>query len=184
MSKSAFCLVQPSRPGATMQLSSALPSAGNMGISHTWQYGCFKFLLNLCFRLSKFVLTWMFIHHVCAWCLWNPQEGVGSLVTRVMIAVSCHMDPGNQTQVLWKSSRYSKALSHLSSLLFFFFCKKKNLVSLGIQLNWQSASLACKKPQVLSPVPYKHGMVHMPVILALKEEVHWSNTSKFKCQEF
>ena len=37
--------------------------------------------------------------HMC-----RPEEGLKSLELKLQVVVSCHMDAGNQTQILWKSS--------------------------------------------------------------------------------
>lgn len=57
---------------------------------------------------------------------------LNSLGLELQIVVSCHVGAGDQTQVLWKGSQYSKPWAHLSSssgekgrsfldLLFFIF---------------------------------------------------------------
>lgn len=48
----------------------------------------------------------MSVHYMCVWCL-KKRRGHWML--------SEHMDAGNQTQVLWKSSQCSEPANHLSS---------------------------------------------------------------------
>ena len=49
----------------------------------------------------------MYVHNMCAWCLWKSQEGFGSSGTEVKMTVNHHVGPGTQIQGLWKSSQYS-----------------------------------------------------------------------------
>lgn len=42
-------------------------------------------LFDFCFRFNYFVgilLTCMYVYHICTWCPWRSEKGVGSLETR------------------------------------------------------------------------------------------------------
>lgn len=53
--------------------------------------------------------TCMSMYHVHAKCLWKPEEELRKVL-------SLPMGTGNQTQLLWKSNKYTYLLRHLSSL--------------------------------------------------------------------
>lgn len=47
----------------------------------------------------------MCVYHICTWCLWSPEEGVGSLELKLEKDVSCHVgaenpDPLKEQQML------------------------------------------------------------------------------------
>lgn len=53
------------------------------------------------------VLTvWMFVHHVGT-VPWRPEESVRSPGLEIQMIVSCHLVPGNWTQVLWNTQKSS-----------------------------------------------------------------------------
>ena len=50
--------------------------------------------------------------HTCVnlghtWCPLRPEETAGPLELQLQTVTSCHVDAGNQTLVLWKSSQHS-----------------------------------------------------------------------------
>lgn len=71
------------------------------------------FLCTLIFILCVWVF-WlhMSVHNTCAWCLWRPEKGAGSLV-EYQTVVRSHVGAGNQVWVLCESTWGSSPLSHL-----------------------------------------------------------------------
>jgi hypothetical protein len=53
------------------------------------------------------LLACMCVYHLSAWCLWRPEEGVGSPELEIQMYVSHCVDAGSIIQVLWKSSQFS-----------------------------------------------------------------------------
>ena len=64
----------------------------------------------------------MYVHHVCSWCLWRPEEHICSSKLEWQTVVGCHMDvgtePGSSTRA---EKNVSSLLSHSSSPLYLFF---------------------------------------------------------------
>jgi hypothetical protein len=69
--------------------------------------------------LFFFKMSMVFYLHVCLCNMvtLEARRGYQSPRTGLEMVVSRHLDAGNPTQVLWKSSQYPKPLSHLSSPL-------------------------------------------------------------------
>lgn len=60
-----------------------------------FKFYLFIYSIYMCF-------AYMFVSLRCtAWCLWRPQESAGPSI------MSCHVDSGTQTQVLWERSQTS-----------------------------------------------------------------------------
>lgn len=56
------------------------------------------------------------VHHVCAWCQQKPEEYVRCPGTEVTGIVSCHVDAGDQTDLL---EECSLSLTHITDLFLF-----------------------------------------------------------------
>lgn len=59
----------------------------------------------------------MYVYHICAWCPWRSDRALDLQKLELQIVMSHHIAAGNGAWVLCKSSKYSKSLSHLSSLV-------------------------------------------------------------------
>lgn len=59
------------------------------------------------------------VYHICALCLWSSEKASEPLELALWMVRSCHVDAGNETQVLLKCSKCSQPLSHLSIPNFF-----------------------------------------------------------------
>lgn len=70
--------------------------------------------------LSLFLFLILFMYmgvlgmYVCTPCLWLGSD---PLRTQVKMTLSYHMDAENQTQVIWRSIKYSELLNHISSFI-------------------------------------------------------------------
>lgn len=97
------------------------------------------------------------VHHIHAWCLWKPKEGVGFLETGVTI-MSCHVGTGNGTQI---SGRAASVLNpRVNSLACFSFVlflmmlgiKPKSSILRQVFYHWAiSSSLQPLKKQNKTP---------------------------------
>lgn len=60
-----------------------------------------SFLVDFYFSLGVGASpAYMFVHHVCAWCLRKPEEGLHPLDQELQMVVSHHAGAENQAQVL------------------------------------------------------------------------------------
>lgn len=60
---------------------------------------------NLCYiYLCEYLAACVSLYHVCAWCPWRPEEGVGSFGT-VVVVLSCSARAGSWTWILCKSNQ-------------------------------------------------------------------------------
>jgi hypothetical protein len=65
------------------------------------------------------------VYHMYAWCTGRPEDSIGSPGTRV-IALSCHVNTRDQTQVLRKISQASSPASKT------FFLKCSSITKYGM----------------------------------------------------
>jgi hypothetical protein len=49
------------------------------------------------FKCMNVSSSYMSVYHMCSWCLWRSEEGVGFPKTELQMVVSCHVGAGNQT---------------------------------------------------------------------------------------
>lgn len=55
-------------------------------------YACIIYLL-----CANVLPTYMYVHHMCAWWLWQSEEGVGMQIPWIVLTdiVNYHVDDGN-----------------------------------------------------------------------------------------
>ena len=75
------------------------------------------------------------IHHLCAWCLWRSEEGIGSPGTKV--TDDCELLCGTQTQAFNKNRSTLNQLSRLKSLLL----QKHNCVEVWSIVTYCNATI-------------------------------------------
>lgn len=85
----------------------------------------------------------MYLHHMCAWCSWWPEEGVRSSRTGVIGGFEPHVGAENQTLVPPPPKESNKC--HLSSPQDFFNSLKYPLLLAPKYLSWPKGRAAAKE---------------------------------------
>jgi hypothetical protein len=86
-----------------------------VGALNCWAISPALYFLNYNYFICMGVLpVYMCMHHLCAWCLWRPEDCQAPWALELQMAVSCCVSIGNWTQILCKSIQYVWAELSLS----------------------------------------------------------------------
>lgn len=88
-----------------------------------------KDLLIFYFTCLSLLHAWMFLYHLCAWCLRKSEDSIGSPRISVTV-VSYHVHAGNSTWVFKKSNNYSTFESSPAPHLLFIWSKIRKTVNI------------------------------------------------------